>query len=155
MTENFWDLTSDPCFLSSDPHPPLTLPPLKQGEKKGWRRRIYRMIVATLLLLPLSAQAEGPLPGPIPVEAPVAIDGDSFRGWAVLLPGHRVEVTVRIRGIDAPELHGTCQNERAVALAAKAALAQLLNNGSFFLTEVSADKYLRPGGGPGAGWGGA
>ena len=100
------------------------------------------MVFLLLLLFPsVSTAAPETLSGPIPVETPVAIDGDSFRGWAVLLPGHRVEVTVRIRGIDAPELHGTCQNERAAALAAKAALAQLLNNGSFFLTEVSADKY--------------
>ena len=102
--------------------------------------------IAFLLLLRLffpsvSAAAPETLPGPIPIEEPVVIDGDSFRGWAVLLPGQRQEITVRIRGIDAPELRGACENERVAAAAAKMALAQFLTGGSIFLTEVSADKY--------------
>ena len=142
MTCRSTDLSSDICSLSSAPHPPLTLPPLKQGEKHTWRCRIYRMVLAILLpFLPISVQAEGPLPGPIPVEDPVVIDGDSFKGWAVLLPGQRQEITVRIRGIDAPELRGACASERAAALAAKAALSGFLQGRPIFLTEVSADKY--------------
>ena len=87
------------------------------------------------------ARAADPLPGPIPVETPVAIDGDSFRGWALILPGQKQAVTVRIRGIDAPELRGACASERATALAARNALARLLHDRPIFLFEVSADKY--------------
>ena len=97
-------------------------------------------IEALLFTLPL-ASAEPPLPGLIPLEDPIAIDGDTVAGRALVLPGQRQDLTVRLFGIDAPEMKGKCPTERKKAEAARAALAALLKESPVFLAEVTRDKY--------------
>ena len=97
-------------------------------------------IEAVLFTLPL-ASAEPPLPELIPLEDPIAIDGDTVAGRALLLPGQRQDLTVRLLGIDAPEMKGKCPAERKKVEAARAALAALLKESPVFLAEVTRDKY--------------
>ncbi|HXH12343.1 MAG TPA: thermonuclease family protein [Alphaproteobacteria bacterium] len=53
-------------------------------------------------------------------------------------------IPVRLRGIDAPELRGRCQKERALALEARDRLRQLLGQAqSVTLANVGRDKYFR------------
>lgn len=65
------------------------------------------------------------------------VDGDSIR-----IGGE----TVRLAGLDAPELAGRCEAERVAAHAARGALLAWLNAGAFTLTEPESgrDKYGRP-----------
>jgi micrococcal nuclease len=68
------------------------------------------------------------------------IDGDSA---VIEIPSLPHVGEVRLRGIDAPELHGQCAAERAKAQAAKAKLADLLPTfAQVRVRDVQPDKYF-------------
>lgn len=69
------------------------------------------------------------------------IDGDTFEAQVRIWPGMDVTTKVRLRGIDAPELHARCKEERAKALAARDALARILSEGAVGIAGVAQDKY--------------
>jgi endonuclease YncB( thermonuclease family) len=69
------------------------------------------------------------------------IDGDTFVARMRTEPGGEVETRVRLRRIDAAELHARCSKELRLALAARAALQRLLADGSVMLSHVGPDKY--------------
>lgn len=64
------------------------------------------------------------------------VDGDTFK------LGKR---KVRIVGIDAPEIHGQCDAEIALAERATAKLQELLNQGAFTMTGRIGDMHDRYG----------
>lgn len=63
----------------------------------------------------------------------IAIDGDTF---------HSGSESIRILSIDTPELHGKCDAERLLALAAKDKLSSLLL-GPVEIHRQGRDKYRR------------
>ena len=69
------------------------------------------------------------------------IDGDTFVARMRTGPGGEVETRVRLRSIDAAELHARCSRELRLALAARAALQRLLADGRVMLSHVGRDKY--------------
>jgi micrococcal nuclease len=69
------------------------------------------------------------------------IDGDTFVARMRTGPGGEVETRVRLRSIDAAELHARCSKELRLALAARAALQRLLTDGRVTLSHVGPDKY--------------
>jgi endonuclease YncB( thermonuclease family) len=69
------------------------------------------------------------------------IDGDTFVARMRTAPGGEVETRVRLRSIDAAELHARCSKELRLALAARAALQRLLAEGRVMLSHVGPDKY--------------
>jgi endonuclease YncB( thermonuclease family) len=69
------------------------------------------------------------------------IDGDTFVARMRTAPGGEVETRVRLRSIDAAELHARCSRELRLALAARAALQRLLADGRVMLSHVGPDKY--------------
>jgi micrococcal nuclease len=76
-----------------------------------------------------------------PAEDVRVIDGGTFEARVRIWPGMDVTTRVRLRGIDAPELHARCDDERVKALAARDALARLLAEGSVGISRVGQDKY--------------
>ena len=76
-----------------------------------------------------------------PAQVLRVIDGDTFEARVRIWPGMDVTTRVRLRGIDAPELHARCAEERAKALAAREALSRILKEGAVGITRVSQDKY--------------
>lgn len=81
------------------------------------------------------------LPGPVVAEVVEVIDGDTLRVRAHIWLGQTVEVSVRIAGVDAPELRGRCAEERQAAAAARSLLAALTADGTVLLRDVTHDKY--------------
>jgi endonuclease YncB( thermonuclease family) len=69
------------------------------------------------------------------------IDGDTFVARMRTGAGGEVETRVRLRSIDAAELHARCGKELRLALAARAALQRLLADGRVTLSHVGPDKY--------------
>jgi endonuclease YncB( thermonuclease family) len=69
------------------------------------------------------------------------IDGDTFVARMRTGPGGEIETRVRLRSIDAAELHARCSKELRLALAARAALQRLLAEGRVMLSHVGRDKY--------------
>lgn len=71
------------------------------------------------------------------------IDGDTFEARVEVKPGLRVRTRVRLRGVDAPELHARCEAERVGAEAAKRGLRAILAEGGVTIRNLSEDKYGR------------
>ena len=87
------------------------------------------------------AKATTGLRGGHPAEVLRVIDGDTFEARVRIWPGMDVTTRVRLRGLDAPELHARCESERAQALAARDALKRILGQGEVGVTQVGQDKY--------------
>lgn len=79
--------------------------------------------------------------GPVEARMLKVIDGDSVLAEARIWPGHAVTVSVRVRGVDAPELRGRCRREKAAARRARDSLAGFLEGGRLMLTNISGGKY--------------
>lgn len=69
------------------------------------------------------------------------VDGDTFVARVRLWPGMEVRTKVRLRGIDAAEMHAACDRERQLAEAATSALRALLQQGPVTIFNVGPDKY--------------
>lgn len=78
---------------------------------------MFRLMVAFLMIGcvygPIHAD---PLPGPIPAEVIKIVDGDTVKVRAHIWVDQTVEISVRLRGIDAPELYRPkCAAEKTLA----------------------------------------
>ncbi|MCK1475930.1 thermonuclease family protein [Bradyrhizobium sp. 197] len=71
------------------------------------------------------------------------IDGDTFLARVRQRDGRDLVVRVRLRGIDAPEMKASCQEELDKAEAAARALRDLLGQGGVTITNLGPDKYGR------------
>ena len=78
-----------------------------------------------------------------PVDVIRTIDGDTFLARLRQRDGHDLVVRVRLRGIDAPEMKASCQEELDKAEAAARALRDLLGQGGVVITHLGSDKYGR------------
>jgi endonuclease YncB( thermonuclease family) len=76
-----------------------------------------------------------------PAEVLRVLDGDTFEARVRIWPGMDVTTRVRLRGIDAPEMHARCDDEYAKAIAARDALARILAEGAIAVSGVGQDKY--------------
>lgn len=98
-------------------------------------------VLPSLLLAPLPGGAAERIRGPVEAEVVRVVDGDTIAVRAHVWPGHIVEVSVRLAGIDTPELKGKCEAERQLAQEARAALESALASGRALLLNVTFDKY--------------
>ena len=89
------------------------------------------LICLALALLPMagafvaSASAEEELAGPVEASVTRVLDGDTLEVRAQVWLGLELTSLVRIRGIDAPELHSNCLAEREMAAEARDRLTEL------------------------------
>jgi len=94
-----------------------------------------------LLAAPAAGAREDVLRGPIGADVVRVIDGDTFVADAHVWPGQTIRVSVRIRGIDAPELHSRCGRERAAAERSRQALEAMLAASPIEITNIGGGKY--------------
>jgi endonuclease YncB( thermonuclease family) len=76
-----------------------------------------------------------------PIEVLRIIDGDTFEARVRVWPGLDVDTKIRLRGVDAAELHARCDSELAQAQAARVALVRILGEGGVTISRVGIDKY--------------
>jgi endonuclease YncB( thermonuclease family) len=76
-----------------------------------------------------------------PAQVVRVIDGDTFAARVEVWPGLSVDTKVRLRDIDAPELHARCAYEHIKAEAARDALLTILAEGNVAISRVGMDKY--------------
>jgi endonuclease YncB( thermonuclease family) len=76
-----------------------------------------------------------------PAEVVRILDGDTFEARVRVWPGIDIDTKVRLRGIDAAELHARCGDELAKAEAARTALQTILAQGGVRLSQIGIDKY--------------
>jgi micrococcal nuclease len=111
-----------------------------------FRLRCFRAVSSVAALVSVSAALVGTspvtgapatLPGPIPAEVVDVIDGDTLSVRAIIWLGQSVETNIRLAGVDAPELHARCPQEKTMAEAAR----RLVGVGMVQLMDVQPDKY--------------
>ena len=78
-----------------------------------------------------------------PVVVKYIIDGDTFVGDVLLADGIEViSVSIRLRNVDTPEIHGQCDDEIIRAEYAKQRLSELIPVGSVIeIDNIKNDKY--------------
>jgi micrococcal nuclease len=69
------------------------------------------------------------------------MDGDTFLADARVWPGHTIRVSVRIRGIDAPEIRTRCEAEKLAGEAARERLVSLVGEGPVLVSNIGGGKY--------------
>lgn len=109
------------------------------GFVSGWHARDWGGTSPARAALP-AATAAIAAPGVYAARVLRIVDGDTLEAQVAIWPGQTIEVKVRLRGIDAPELDGACREEAARADAARDALARLAA-GDIVLSEVGPDRY--------------
>jgi endonuclease YncB( thermonuclease family) len=76
-----------------------------------------------------------------PADVLRVIDGDTFEARVHIWPGMQITTKVRLRGIDAAEMHARCAEERTQAVVARDALARILSEGDIGIARIVQDKY--------------
>ena len=99
------------------------------------------MYLVSSWLLSSTAQAKEVLPGPIPALVERVYDGDTFTARAHIWLGQTVKVSIRLNGIDTPELRGKCAHEKTLAIRAKNRAIKLLKKEPVLLFSVTRGKY--------------
>lgn len=104
---------------------------------------IRSIIVAIFAVAVTDAQARDEISGPVEAEILRIVDGDTLLVEAMPWPQQRVEVYVRIRGIDAPEIKSKCPRNRQAGADARRTLENLTGSSArIHLTRISGDKYF-------------
>lgn len=98
-------------------------------------------IALAALLLATPAAAGDVITGPVSAEVVSIYDGDTLTVQANPWPSVYIRTSVRILGVDAPEIRGKCEAEKAAAIAARDRLAGLVAGKTVSLVNVEPDKY--------------
>ena len=110
------------------------------------KHRTALMALALIAVLSNQASAQGfagDVAGPVEATVVRVVDGDTILVDALTWPQQSVRVYVRLRGIDAPELHAHCRATRAAAEEAKRVLSDFVAVGSVLrLRQVAGGKYF-------------
>ncbi len=93
-------------------------------------------IAALFVLAPLSFAKTSIL-----AEVQNVIDGDTLKVNAEIWPDLKHVGNVRVRGVETPELRGQCEQEKALAIAARDFVRELLFDRTVMLSEIENDKY--------------
>jgi endonuclease YncB( thermonuclease family) len=102
----------------------------------------YLLIILLAFALPIfPAHSADRVPGPISAEVLRVVDGDTVAVRALIWPGQRVEVKVRLARINAPELfRPSCDQEKAKARQATDFVQARLGT-HIQLTDIRFGKY--------------
>lgn len=104
---------------------------------------VRTLLSVVLLNLPSIAIAETVVEGPVSAQVVRVIDGDTLLVLARPWPQQTIEVYVRLRGIDTPELKSRCAEGRQVADQARHLLEDMASTSpNVSLTKIAADKYF-------------
>lgn len=77
----------------------------------------------------------------VSAEVQKVIDGDTLTVNAEIWPDLTHVGRVRVRGVDTPEIRGQCEQEKALALAARDFVRALLADQTVMLSEIENDLY--------------
>ncbi len=99
------------------------------------------LLLTAFIGRPAAASGDHLISGPVEAKLIRVVDGDTLLVSAAPWPGHSIETYVRLRGIDAPELHAKCEATRLAARQARDGLSRLLTT-KVSLLAISGDKYF-------------
>ena len=93
-------------------------------------------ILCGLLLI-----AAAPLPGNYKLDVKRVVDGDTINGTVAIWPNLKVKISVRVLGVDTPEMRGKCKAEKRLAREAKAFVVAFLAGKQPFLTNIQLGSF--------------
>jgi len=99
------------------------------------------LIVLALVLIPLSTWADLAITGPISAKVIKVYDGDTFTVEAYPWPGLEAKASVRVDGVDTPEIRGKCDAEKQKAIEARDYVKGLILGEVVQLENVKHGKY--------------
>ena len=102
---------------------------------------MFAIVAIVLAMMPLLAQAET-VPGPFKARYVSCYDGDTCRFDLHVWLGLTMHTSVRLRGVDTPEIAGACDVEKKIAVAARDFMrAKLVLASSVWVLNVEDDKF--------------
>ena len=105
-------------------------------------RKISPLILsACLLLAPATAGSDPTITGPVAAKVVKVYDGDTFTVEAYPWPGLEAKASVRINGVDTPEIRGKCEAEKQKAIKARDFVKWLVLGEVVYLENVKHGKY--------------
>ena len=101
----------------------------------------FAVLFLTLSLASEASVRQEVLPGPVAGDVVKVLDGDTLAVRARVWIGTAVETSVRIEGIDAPEIKGKCEKETALAEAARREILRLVGERPVEIYDIRLEKY--------------
>ncbi len=77
------------------------------------------LIISFFLLAPGTAWGDPTITGPVAAKVVKVYDGDTFTVEAYPWPGLEAKASVRVNGVDTPEILGKCEAEKQKAIEAR------------------------------------
>lgn len=100
------------------------------------------LVCCVLAFAACTAHASQNAVGWVALRAPFAYDGDTIYATAAGLPPELAEISIRVRGVDTPEIRGHCAGEKAMAIEARDFVRAALGNGdTVSFANIEWDKY--------------
>ena len=93
------------------------------------------VVLATILFV------VGAILGPVKADVVRVVDGDTIKVNAHVWNDIRVMTSVRVLGVDTPELRGKCFKEKEMAVAAKQFVIDTISNEPIYLRNIKTDKF--------------
>ena len=116
----------------------------KPGESGAYTgvRKLSRLLVTILfLLIAANSWAESAITGPVSAKVFKVYDGDTITVEAYLWPGLEAKVSVRINGVDTPEIREKCEAEKQKAIEARDFVKKLILGKMITLQNIKHGKY--------------
>ena len=99
------------------------------------------ILTACFLIVPLITWAGPTITGPVSAKVVKVYDGDTFTVEAYPWPGLEAKASVRIDGVDTPEIRGMCEAEKQKAIEAREFVKGLILGEVVQLENVKHGKY--------------
>jgi len=99
-----------------------------------------RRALAFLLILASPVLAAEAIPGPVTARVVSVYDGDTITVDALPWPGVTMRTSVRLAGVDTPEIRGKCQAEKDLAVRARDFVKARVGN-TVRLYDIQHGKY--------------
>ncbi len=105
-------------------------------------RKISSLILSTcFILFHSTAWGDPAITGPVSAKVVKVYDGDTFTVEAYPWPGLEAKASVRVNGVDTPEIRGKCDAEKQKAIEAREFVKGLILGEVVFLEHVKHGKY--------------
>ncbi len=99
------------------------------------------LLFACSLLAPAGSFADPAITGPVSAKVIKVYDGDTFTVEAYPWPGLEAKASVRVDGVDTPEIRGKCEAEKQKAIEARDFVKGLILGEVVQLENVRHGKY--------------
>ena len=99
------------------------------------------LIIPFIIFAPVLAWTDPAITGPVAAKVVKVYDGDTFTVEAHPWPGITAKASVRVNGVDTPEIRGKCEEEKQKAIAAREFVKWLILGEVVFLQNVKYGKY--------------